>query len=368
MSVDNDNFELEPLELWFKEKCKNGNFLPSHSKAYFNQYLLIKSYLEKNVYPYIGAGTSAEDQGVYTDHSVDHFNSVIRYAGLLLGLDSTSETPIEDQKILLDPYEVYMVLTSILLHDAGNINGRRGHEKRPLKILLGLGNAVCSDRFEARPIAAIAKVHGGKVINSSGEEDKDTIRNASLNDIDYYRGVKYRPKLIAALVRFSDEICEDRSRSARFMLDSGSLPEKSEIYHKYADSISSVSVDIPSKTINIKFEITKSDVLIKFGKDDGKQYLVDEINARLEKMFSELLYCKSFMYEVVNIVRIRAIVSIYDDHDDGSDEFEMNMLKNETFELTEKGYPSKAYSFKKNRPDWIGEEVKKEVEKIEVIK
>lgn len=356
--MEADNYELEPLELWFKEHSKSGVLLPNKSKSYFTKYIAIKDYLEDEVYKYIGAATSAEDQGIYTDHSKDHFNAVIRYAGRLLNLSHRSKMPIEKQDISLNPYEVYITLVSILLHDAGNINGRAGHEKRPLKILLNMGPTVCPDQFEARPIAAIARAHGGKVVNCQGEEDKDTIRNASLNDAEEYQGATYRPKLLAALVRFSDEICEDRKRAARFIMDNNTLPEKSEIYHKYANSISNVSVDIPSKTVNIKYEITKTDVLKKYGKNDGEQYLIDEINERLEKMFSELLYCKSFMYEVVNVNRIRATVTIYDVQDD---DLEMKTLKNETFELIEEGYPSQAFSFKRARPSWCGKDVKKEM-------
>ena len=73
------------------------------------------------IYPLIGAATSAEDQGIYTDHGPDHFDSVIRYAGKLLNLPVVIEG---NEKICISPYEVFILLVSILLHDAGNIYGR----------------------------------------------------------------------------------------------------------------------------------------------------------------------------------------------------------------------------------------------------
>ena len=218
--------ELEPLEEWLKSNQSKVVFFPNKKNDYFDRYWAIKKHLAENIYPWIGSGTSAEDQGLYTDHSLDHFNAVVRYAGHLLGLDSHCQEPIAEQTIGITPYETFITLVSILLHDAGNINGRRGHEKAPLKIFKGMGNALCPDKFEAVPIALIARAHGGKVLTASGESSKDTIENLKLADRDTYGNIKFRPKLIAALVRFADEICEDRSRAARYLLKSGSLPEK----------------------------------------------------------------------------------------------------------------------------------------------
>lgn len=345
-----DDTALLPLEFWLKERAKNANDFPHASGNQFDRYLQIKGYCEREVYKWIGAGTSSEDQGVYTDHSIDHFNAVIIYAGKLLGLN-TLDSKVE---LGLHPYEVFILLVSILLHDAGNILGRKEHEKKPLQIFMDMGAAICSDRFEAMPIAKIAEVHGGKAIDEKGSVTKDTIRNANLDEDACYRSISYRPRLIASLVRFADEICEDRSRAARFLLERGSLPEKSEIFHSYAMSISSVDVDLGSKCINIKYELNHDDILDKKGKNGFKQYLIDEINERLEKMFRELCYCKCFMYEVVSITKIRATVIIYDQ----SSEAQRKVL-----ELKEDGYPpSTVFSMGSTYPEWNGEHVKHLIE------
>ena len=350
-----DDLKLEPLEIWLKEKCKDGKAFPQKSTQYFNRYLKIKEYLETEVYPLIGAATSAEDQGIYTDHSKEHFSAVIRYAGLLLGLDHHEENHPANQDIKLRPYEVYVMLVSILLHDAGNVFGRDGHEKKAMTIFTDMGPIACPDKFEARPIASIASAHGGKFINAEGDEDKDTIRK--LKEFEEYAGQRYQPRLIAAIVRFADEICEDRSRAARFLLRRDALPEKSKIFHAYANAISSVSVDLRSKAITLKFDLDIGDIEATYEKefkgDKKRQYLIDEINERLEKMYMELLYCRSFMVEVVNVDTIRATVSIF-----GEDEDSYEPVEENAFILREEGYPSGGFSFSSRYPSWNGQQLK----------
>ncbi|GAB1149828.1 HD domain-containing protein [Shewanella algae] len=352
-----DTVKLLPLEKWLKYQCINNHqMFPAGRSDYFTRYQSIKSYLVTNVYGWIGAGTSAEDQGVYTDHSEEHFNSVIRYATKLINFDNKVSCP-DSQELNLEPYEVYVMLVSILLHDAGNIEGRNGHEKQPFKVFKGMGPAVCPDNFEGRIIANIAMVHGGKVQLDDDRTSKDTIGMQLKDEKTSIGGIDFRPKLIAALVRFADEICEDRSRAARYLINNNGLPKKSEVFHHYANSISTVEVDIPSKSIHLKFEVSKTNILKRLGKDAGTAvdsvYLIDEINSRLEKMFCELIYCRTFMYELVDITKVRATVQIYDDTDD-----HWPLIDSKVFELKQQGYPPESFLFKDVHPDWNGESVK----------
>ncbi len=344
---------LLPIEAWLKKKAEDPNYFPNSSDSHFDRYWTVKANLEP-LYKWIGAGTSAEDSGIYTDHSLDHFNAVLRYTGYLLGLPQHGDSSDLNVDLNLTPYEVYLTLVSILLHDAGNIYGRQGHEKKPFQILKDMGKAACPDGFEAKTIARIAKVHGGKQTDHKGELTKDTIANSSLNTSDSYKGIPYRGRLIAAIVRFADEICEDRDRAAQPLLHSQSLPKKSEIFHRYAHSISSVDVDLQGKTIKIKYELEKEDAIKKFGKGNNESvqdvYLIDEINERLEKMYCELSYCRRFFAEVLSIDVIRATIIIHDDEE---------LAHKQTFELREHGYPSLPFKFRDKHPDWCGEQVKR---------
>ncbi|MGQ1305786.1 hypothetical protein [Acinetobacter baumannii] len=338
--------KLLPLEIYLERKSREPQNFPHNKTDYFERYKIIKNYLAANVYPHIHAGTSAEDGGVYTDHSINHFNAVITYLGKLIDIDIQDL----DKELQISPYEIYIALVAILLHDAGNIFGRQGHEKKTYQIMREIGPAACPDNFEGRRIGKIATAHGGKFEKKDGNFTKDTI--SQLDEIDSLGGISFRPRLIAALVRFADEICEDRSRGVKYLLARQALPKFSEVFHQYAESISSVDVDFLSKRILIKFEIEEEDAKKKFGKGDSNNveevYLIDEINMRLEKMFHELIYCKNFMYEVCPLNKIRADITIYSDN--------MDDLQ-QSFELEQSGYPNENFSFSVSYPHWKGEKI-----------
>ena len=338
--------KLLPLEKYLEKRSSEPQNFPHNNIDYFDRYKIIKNYLAREVYPNIHAGTSAEDGGIYTDHSIDHFNAVITYLGKLVNIDVNNL----DKELKISPYEIYVALVAILLHDAGNIFGRIGHEKKTFQIIKDIGPAACPDGFEGRSIAKIATAHGGKFKKRDGELTKDTL--SQLAETSSLGGISYRPRLIASLVRFADEICEDRSRGVKYLLTRSALPKFSEVFHQYAESISSVDVDLLSKRILIKYEIEEDDAKRKFGKGDSENcvevYLVDEINSRLEKMFHELIYCKNFMYEVCPLNKIRADITIYSDN---IDEIQ------ESFELEQLGYPNEKFSFEVNYPNWKGEKI-----------
>ena len=344
---------LLPLERWFESQSLDSDHFPYGNTNYFKRYIDIKDYLRTNVYSSIGAALSAEGHGVYTDHGTNHVNAVIRNAWKLLNLTAHTNG---DDKICLSPYEVFVLLVSILLHDAGNIYGRSGHEQHPLSIFTKMGGSLCPDHFEAKIIARISAAHGGTVELPDGNHSRDTIK--PLSDKDEIGDISIRQRLIAALLRFSDEICEDRDRADKFMLDEGILPKESQVFHAYAYSISSVRIDHRSKSINLKIELMKNNVTRLYGKGSKEIFLIDEIFSRLEKMYSEMLYCQRFMSEYIKLDRIRATIKIYDDRQ-GS---RMDLLKEQTFNLEEEGYPLTTKSLHKDHPEWKGSRLKEEME------
>lgn len=332
--------ELLPVERWLYDNQDKKDKFPNRSDQYFIRYINIKNWLQDQIYKHIGAATSAEDGGIYTDHGPEHFNAVINYAGKLLGLDESNSN------INIEPYEVYLLLASILLHDAGNVYGRKEHEKRPLEIINEMGALAVTDKFEGKTIADIAEVHGGKTENG----DKDTIGNKKWKDCRHYCGVNFRPNMIAALVRFADEICEDRNRAAKHLIDTESLPKSSEAFHQYAYAINCVVVDRLDKSIRLEFYIDKKNICKKFGKLNEEVYLIDEVMSRLEKMNNERIYCSRYMYEIIQLRQIKASIFIVDEY--------YNELKTTEFKLEDKGYPSHANLLAKEYPEWVGEKLK----------
>lgn len=327
------------LEKWFVKNAHQDVAFPESNVDYVARYTTLKQWLVENCYPLIGAATSLEDGGLYTDHGPKHFDQVIRYAGKLLGLND------EDGQMGLRCYEVYLLMTGVLLHDAGNVFGRAGHEKKAFEILKDIGAAVTTCNIEKKHIANIAEVHGGRTKYG----DKDTIGERFNSHETDYLNASFRPRLISAIVRFADEICENKTRAATYVLHKNVIPKCSEVFHYYAESITASKVDIPGRMVKITFDVPVEYTQKKVGKNDCEIYLIDEIFERIEKMHCERLYCSRFFHGIVNIDSIRATINIKDDEYENVDTLTID---------THVGYPSESLNLFVRHSEWCGERLK----------
>ncbi|TCB60961.1 HD domain-containing protein [Acinetobacter terrae] len=346
---------LLPLEKDLQELATNSSdSFPRMPGNYFTQYNELVNQLRLNYYPKIDAGLSSNspDHSFYTAHNSEHFDEVVRYASEFVFKSNTPEN------FKLQPYEIYALLVAIRVHDAGNIFGREEHEKKCFHVLRNC-NAGGNNDVEKKKIASIAQAHGGR----SAVGDKDTI--GALDEKNSIGTITIRPRLLAALVRFADEVCENSGRAT----DLASIPEQSKIYHAYAGAITANSFD--GKWVNLEFMIpqklateTLNSYKYKFFKDaEGKDckeeeiikvYLLDIIFDRLEKMDRERKYCNRFMKDVVYIEGIRARIVIVDEHFD--------IIKSlNPIELTEQGYPDEEAILKSYREKFNGQTISQEL-------
>ena len=253
------------------------------------------------VHPFVNNGSMLADNGFLTDHGPEHIKTVIKRATQLI----VEMLPKER----LTPYEVYILLMAIQVHDVGNIISRNGHEDNSAPIVEKLIDPLTPwDRIEWLAIFDIARSHGG--------EDKDKI--SKLPEKNPIHGFEVRSQLLAAILKFADELAEDSSRAARYLLDHQQLPELSVIFHEYALSLHSVLIKAKDRVISMHFTINE-DLLhitfkkeIKFGPTKEKriidQHLIDEIYLRTLKTHYERLYCMRFLRPYINIDKI--VVSI----------------------------------------------------------
>lgn len=329
---------LLPLEEMLRKQSANQHDFPAQ-KDYFATYTNIKDWMTLHVFSKIDSGLSAADGNIYTSHGPDHFERVIKYAGLLLGLKNNG---MDSKTFSLSPFETYVLLVSILLHDSGNMFGREGHEKRAGLIICKMGE-LAGTTFEKRIISQIAQAHGGKTADGS----KDTI--GKLNTVENLGSCSCRSKLIAAITRFADEICEDHTRAASFSLENYGVPEKNIIYHKYAASIQSVDIDLNDESVSVSYSLDKNDVLECFHEGDAKsKYLIDEIIYRLKKMDCERKYIMRFTSGTLLLHKIKAEVEIWD-NDDGK----YDRIKHVSVLIEEEGHPIEALEEGEGCPSWI---------------
>jgi exopolyphosphatase/pppGpp-phosphohydrolase len=130
-------------------------------------------------------------------------DDVIAMVGRLLGLE------VGGVADALEPYELYVLLFAVLLHDAGNARTRKNHEKEPKAIIARMGSVAGVEPVERKLIASIAEAHGGR----TKDGDKDTIRKVIQLDIENIGGLSVRSRLLAAALRLADELSENPQRA-----------------------------------------------------------------------------------------------------------------------------------------------------------
>jgi hypothetical protein len=286
---------------------------------FYTPYISLKTYLNDNIHKEVTIGANLVDPDILlNDHGIEHIETVISRASYLVACSSCN----------LTPYETYILLCCIQLHDVGNILGRYKHEKNSHEIMKHARGICGRDTIEAILIKKIAETHGGKLEN--GDKDKIT----SLNDIDDTRFGEIRSRLIASILRFADELADDRNRANTTLLNLGKIPRKSEVFHAYASCLESVKIDHSESLINLQYYVPIGFTIKKFGKFNEETYLIDEIYDRLMKMHHELMYCQRFTKGHIDIQSIRVDIRFYN-------ETEMSDLPDRLiFDVKETGYPS----------------------------
>lgn len=348
---------LQPLEIYVRDiLASNQNKLPNRTARYWDRYTHLLSSLRENVYPNVNAGLAclSKSPGIYTDHGEHHFDEVIRYAGLLLA------SPTSPDPHGLEPYELYLLLCAIRLHDAGNIDGRDAHERRVSSILGEYGGSIVHDAPEFNLISNIAEAHGG--FNAFVPGDKDTISSLPPDDIPL-GGITCRPRHVAALVRFADEVCEHRCRAAGHHIRNGTLPEENKLFHYYAQSISGAVPDRRIKSFRLNIEIDAQYLQTKYPtpiKEDGSQdqvFLIDEILTRLAKFDRERIYCNQFLDPRLQTSQIEVQITLQKSKQVGKGVLRVPV---QSFELKippVSGYPDASTNWRNKYADMTGEKI-----------
>ena len=243
---------------------------PDTGIDYVKRFHQVEEKLNSEWHPDVTLGAAISGDGLLTDHGVKHVQSVIQHAGMIIrDLDR------------LTGYEIYILLLAIHFHDLGNIYGRDEHEKKIAEVILSLDKELQLATQEKQFINDIATAHGG-----SNEGDKDTIGRIGPDTM--FGGVRVRQKVLAAILRFADEISDDLNRS-NFK---GIIPTENQVFHEYSKSLQPISID--GETIIMKYQIPYNLAINKVGKGNTKVYLYDEIQSRLGKCMRELEYCRKY--------------------------------------------------------------------------
>ncbi|MCY4287689.1 MAG: hypothetical protein OXC63_03770 [Aestuariivita sp.] len=279
-----------------------------------SKYELFRDRVEKEL-SFVNSGAASVDGGLLTDHGVRHVETVITRASQLTNAKNCD----------LTEYEVFLLLAAIHLHDVGNIHGRQDHQCTLKDVGNWLGATVSSDTTVLRTIMLIAAAH-----TSSGHQDKDTI--SKLLPETHILNKKVRPKLLAAILRFADELSDERQRASQYLLETGKLPPTVQIYHHLSYALHSVVIDHESREVELHFEIRKDYAVRQFEKCGGQTYLLDEILERSKKIHLERVYAMYSIRDVIQFDAIRVFIEVFDEG--------LNPIERIGYKLAESGYPS----------------------------
>lgn len=282
----NDVFEINvenPLEKHLRnllDDSETSDKFPYIGIDRFQLYTNIKSKLNKDYYRDIGSSLAADTDGAaFTRHDLGHVNDVIRRAGQLLGLGSEANSPAYAN---LRPYEIFVLLVACLIHDAGNIEGRKDHAIKARGIL----RKVCDNHLDGNEIGVISRIaraHGGK----TPEGSLDTI--GKLDRRDGVEDITVRPQLLASILRLADELAENSNRSNTRKEDKSRYP------NLYCKCIST-RIDYKSRWIKLDFTISDDDCKIFEKNEFGTEmYFLDYVLNRIAKTEVERRYCDRFL-------------------------------------------------------------------------
>lgn len=265
-----------------------------------------------------------EKSGYYNDHGVDHIKMVIERASWIMSCMNVSLEK-KDGCFFISPYEVFLLLMSIHLHDTGHlISSRQEHARAGKEILSKFDTGNILSMAEKKIIGSIAQAHGGK---------KDPIGKLQMETSISHQ--KIRPQLLAAVLRFGDELAEDKTRASQFLLEIDAIEETSKIFHLYSASLD--SIDLSNNEISLEFYFLDKISIIKFpkvGKDGTNDvYLIDEIYERTLKTFTEALYCNRFLPSECRFNKVKVNISILNEKDH-------EQLVSVRYELKELLYPT----------------------------
>jgi hypothetical protein len=214
----------------------------------------------------------------YTDHGIPHVQHVLRNVGCLL--DGSADG--------LNSSELYCLITAVLFHDAGMVDGREGHQRHIYDIYDFVRSEANLDPHEKLLIMKAVEAH------CTESSDVPTDPLACLEDETHLFDKAVNLRRIAAILRFADELAEGPHRTSRFMLLKHGIQPDAEIHHRYSEA-TRVFIDRHGERIALNYYLTLDrEVNGRFGRRDqaSLRELLDYIYHRIIKLDQERRYTR----------------------------------------------------------------------------
>lgn len=203
------------------------------------RYVTARDKLLSDILPWI-----ATQEPNLTDHGEKHVANVLENARLLLGIQDSTNSDWN----LLNPIELYLLCMTALFHDVGNLFGRNRHNHNIAQIHGAVFNGLFEEEDEKLSVIMAARAHCG---TSLTDGSKDTLKELGTM---YVYGKTVRLQIIAAIIRFADELAEGPQRTSNFLIENKIFSTDSIKFHDYARMVR-VNIDKQSERIALSYHI-----------------------------------------------------------------------------------------------------------------
>lgn len=310
------------------------------------------------VHKQVNAGADHTDGTSLTWHDKSHVTRVMQQASRLLSYADAT----------ISPYEAFVLLIAIQIHDIGNSKGRSGHESNATSIFHDLGIPGLIDSILLKNISYIVDCHSGSITKGQ-RKDRDKIQ--LLKEREFKGPKEIRLRYLAALLRLADEYSDDAGRAMKYLLAIGKIQKQSVIHQKHAECLLDVLITPDANTVELDYRLTKEDALVQFPKVDSetnkvnKVYILDEIFERTVKTHYETSYCMRYLRPTISVTKLRITIEI--------EHLPLDSQIQIAYELEEKGYPDSVLGIidlcgdqiTKNGGHWSGKCLRNQLTRIQ---
>lgn len=269
--------------------------------SYLDKFRAMESTFFENVHPLVDIGLairevrvgSSAKPNIFTTHGCRHI------ADLIKSLDKLSEAVADVQGGRLSVLEAYILLCAAHVHDAANVKKREGHPERCIELIDDYKTLFASSAA-IQQVYQVASVHGG----THPTYGKDTIRSLDLDNTG-----SPRLPLLAALLRFADELSENAQRVPELVAKHHDHSDASKLAFAYARSFQ--NYELRKDTLYLTFGVSPDDAGLHGTVNSKSVSFFDFLEAKLDVIDREARYCSQYGWPVFHIARVHVFLHVY---------------------------------------------------------
>lgn len=268
------------IELGIERVLQNA----SQGTPFYQRYEVLKHRLLNNEYEHWAASFPHGN-----NHGPGHIRRVMENLDRILGENFLTEE-------IITPYELFLMMMSILYHDVGILAKREGHADLSGKFLDEQNDNYLIQKRDRDIIRAAVVSH-----SSSKNIEEEC---AAFPDREYIGSETVRPRVVAATVRLADELDEDHRRGDPEVARKIGISKDSEFYWQFCQRILAVRPDRSAREIYIGISFEPEDAGRTVRLQGRERLFVCAFAEKLAKINSERIVVSRFLPQTLQFRRL----------------------------------------------------------------